>query len=159
MRRIIRLAVVAILSAGAWVVVTNLMVAMNRSHQKRAMADIRAVATAWEARVEDKKSYWDLHTIPKGKAPAQLRVMPAELESVLAPTYIRTLPHKDADGSEYQFSVSGFDESGHAGSYTIRALGSDRRADRIAARGATTTFADDIVYSDGSFIQYPEGAS
>ena len=158
MKRIL-LVTAVILGIGAWVVIPNLLIAMDRSRQKRTMADIRAVATAWEARSEITKSYWDFRVSANGKMPAQVRISPSELESVLAPTYIKTLPHTDGWGHEFQFAISDFDESGHAGSYTIRALGSDGRPDRMAARGATTKLTDDIVYSDGAYIQYPEGIS
>jgi len=78
----------------------------------------------------------------------------------LEPTYVKQMPRTDGWGNEFQFTTSEFDEKGHAQRFAIRALGSDGEADRIASldSGATTSFADDIIYADGSFVRYPESA-
>ena len=38
----------------------------------------------------------------------------------------------------------------------IRSLGRDKTASALVC-GTTTNFNDDIVYADGTFIQWPEG--
>ena len=124
------------------VAIPNLLKAQNRSRQKRTMADMRSIATAWEARATERNSY----------AAGASRLTPVELARVLVPTYIRELPRQDAWGTEFQLMST-------ADTYTIRSLGSDRRADRIAnLSGVTTNFSDDIVFSDGVFVRYPEEA-
>lgn len=115
------------------------------------MADIRSVATAWEARATDMNSY-DVRSADKK------RITSAELARVLEPTYIRQFPRTDGWGNEFQFVVSDFEE-GRASRYSIRALGSDGRPDRnLSLSGITNDVADDIVFSNGSFIRYPESA-
>jgi len=127
----------------ASVAVPNYRVATNRSAEKRTMADIRSIATAWEARADDVHSY---AVAPPGRA-----VTTTDLARALSPKYIRTFPRVDGWGTEYQFTAN-------ADSYSIRSLGNDHKNDRAEASGPTSNFASDIIYSDGSFVQYPEGA-
>ena len=48
------LIVVAIIGILAAIAIPNLLTAMQRSKQKRTMADMRSVATAWEARASSR---------------------------------------------------------------------------------------------------------
>jgi general secretion pathway protein G len=145
---------VAFLALLAWLAVPNVLEARNRGRQKRTMADIRSIATAWEARATDTNSYY-----VAGSPSVERRVSPAELARALEPQYSRRLPPKDGWGTEFQFTTSGSAKASEVQSYAIRSLGSDGRADRIATlTGTTTNFTDDIVYSNGSFIRYPESA-
>lgn len=146
----------AILTLLAWIAVPNLLIAMNRSRQKRTMADIRTIATAWEARATDRNEY----TIgPARIGGTSQRVSTADLARALEPKYVKQMPRTDGWGNELQFTMSEFDEKGRAQGYAIRAVGSDDRPDLIANMdsGATTNFADDIIYSNGSFVRFPEG--
>ena len=140
----------------ASIAIPNFLKERDRSLQKRTMADIRSIATAWEARATDTNSY-DLESaaIPHNGRKA---VTTAEMAHVLEPTYIRHFPRTDGWGNEFRFLVSNFEE-GRAGTYTIRALGSDGRPDRdLNLSGITKNLADDVVFSNGSFIRYPESA-
>jgi type II secretory pathway pseudopilin PulG len=136
----------------SWVVVPQFVHARNRSRQKQTMADMRTIATAWEARASDINSY---SVGPGRRSPGPQHVSAAELALALEPKYIRKLPRRDGWGTEFQFTTSGYDET-----YFIRSYGSDGEPDRIlnVASGATTNFADDLIYSNGSFIQYPESS-
>lgn len=148
----------------AWVIVPNYLQARNRSRQKQTMADIRSIATAWEARATDINSYsvGARHNSRAGasmKMPTERRVTAAELASALEPAYIRKLPRTDGWGTEFQFTTAGYEIAGQAQTYTIRSLGSDGRADRIPnLSGSTTNFSDDVIYSNGSFTRYPEAS-
>ncbi|HYS55984.1 MAG TPA: prepilin-type N-terminal cleavage/methylation domain-containing protein, partial [Thermoanaerobaculia bacterium] len=51
------LIVVAIIGILAAIAIPNLLTAMQRSKQKRTMADMRTIATAWEARATDVNRY------------------------------------------------------------------------------------------------------
>ena len=141
------LIVVAIIGILAAIAIPNLLTAMQRSKQKRTMADIRTIATAWEARATDQNSYaaagysWPGTTVTYGV-----------LASRLAPTYIKTLPANDGWGRAYAFAN---DTAGQV--YAIRSGGKDGSYDASLVAGPTTTFDSDIVYSNGSFITYPEG--
>ena len=51
------LIVVAIIGILAAIAIPNLLTAMQRSRQKRTMADMRTIASAWEARATDVNQY------------------------------------------------------------------------------------------------------
>ena len=165
MYRIRRIAAgLTLLVLPAWFIVPNLLLAMNRSHQKQTMADMRSIATAWEARATDINSYSvgarrNSRAGAGVKMPAEQRVTTAELARALEPTYIRKLPRADGWGIGLQFTTGDYESTGQAQTYMIRSLGSDGRSDRIAnLSGPTKNLEDDIVYSNGSFIRFPEGA-
>src|ERR1700745_3108947 len=93
------LIVVAIIGILAAIAIPNLLTAMQRSKQKRTMADIRTIATAWEARATDTNSYgaagvstftWPTSTVNGGG-----------LDTMLSPTYIKSLPQKDGWSTPY----------------------------------------------------------
>jgi len=134
----------------ASVIVPDYRDAVRRSSQKRTMADMRSIAMAWEARASDVHSY--------AVGPPRRHVTTTDLARALEPKYIRNLPRVDGWGTEFQFSAGDYDAEGRADTYIIRSLGSDRRNDRSDASGPTGNFASDIIYSNGSFVQYPEEA-
>lgn len=152
------LIVVAIIGILAAIAIPNLLTAMQRSKQKRTMADIRSAATAWEAYATDMNKY---------NAAGALSIMTQCKEDVtsglaakLTPTYIKNLPSKDGWSNnmlyEAEFSLTATEP---ANIYIIRSTGKDGSFKTTASDpgGATTNFNDDIIYSNGSFIQYPEG--
>src|SRR5215813_5867250 len=51
------LIVVAIIGILAAIAIPNLLTALQRSRQKRSMADMRTISTAWEARATDENKY------------------------------------------------------------------------------------------------------
>ncbi|MEA2327826.1 MAG: hypothetical protein QOE68_2785 [Thermoanaerobaculia bacterium] len=161
MHRILRIAAgLMLLVLPALFIVPHYLRVIDRSHQKRTLADMRTIATAWESRATDIDSYSvGVRRNSRGRTRAEQRVTTAELARALEPTYVRNLPRADGWGTEFQFVTSDEEVAGQAQTYMIRSLGSDRRSDRIAnLTGSTTNFADDIVYSSGSFIRYPESA-
>ena len=142
------LIVVAIIGILAAIAIPNLLTAMQRSKQKRTMADMRSMATAWEARATDVNTY-DLaggtFTIPSSKTYAQL-------SGWLSPTYIRTLPQNDGWSTAYTMGSNNSE-------YAIRSAGKDTNYEGTTYTSGTKTtdFDCDIVYSNGSFVQFPEG--
>ena len=152
------LIVVAIIGILAAVAIPNLLTAMQRSRQKRTMADMRSLATAWEAYAVDNSRY---------NAAGALSVMAiatvdvsGPIETALTPTYIKSLAEKDGWGNRYKFECDqAMDATTAANVYVIRSPGRDAifTATSSSPGGATTNFNDDIIYSNGSFVQYPEG--
>ena len=143
------LIVVAIIGILAAIAIPNLLTAMQRSKQKRTMADMRAIATAWEARATDMNTY--------GAAGATFpwlgtNVSFGALIGLLTPTYIKSLPQKDGWSNAY-----GFARATDGQVYAIRSSGKDGTMQSTITPGPTTKFDCDIVYSNGSFIQWPEG--
>ena len=148
------LIVVAIIGILAAIAIPNLLTAMQRSKQKRTMADIRSIATAWEARATDVNRYNAAgFTMPTST------VTTPNLQSGLQPTYIKQLPAKDGWGDNWLFKADqAWDDSANAAQvYMIESYGRDNNGASSVTGGATTTFDSDIVYSNGSFVQYPEG--
>src|SRR5215210_8007010 len=95
------LIVVAIIGILAAIAIPNLLTAMQRSKQKRTMADIRTIATAWEARATDVNTYAAAGVTFTWPSTA---VSGVALDSMLSPTYIKSLPQKDGWSDPYGFA-------------------------------------------------------
>ncbi|MFL6247577.1 MAG: prepilin-type N-terminal cleavage/methylation domain-containing protein [Thermoanaerobaculia bacterium] len=145
------LIVVAIIGILAAIAIPNLLTAMQRSRQKRTMADMRTVASAWEARATDVNQY-----NAAGLSWPATASSAAALGTMLSPTYIKNVTVYDGWSNPIQVGVNA-----SGSSYTIRSYGADKAIDGTgtSANAAITTqnFDCDIIYSDGSFVQYPEG--
>ncbi len=145
------LIVVAIIGILAAIAIPNLLTAMQRSKQKRTMADMRTIATAWEARATDVNKY-------NAAGAATVTVLIGEISGALAPTYIKLLPPKDGWTNPWIFTADyGFNTTNAAQEYEVESKCKDNSDDTNVA-GATTNFNDDIVFSNGVFTSYPEGA-
>ena len=142
------LIVVAIIGILAAIAIPNLLTAMQRSKQKRTMADMRTIATAWEAYAVDTNTY----TVA-GYTDLTNTVDYVDLSAQLAPHYIKNLPQEDGWNNAYVFADDGL---ANAQEYEITSLGKDGAAQTVV-EGPTTDFKCDIVYSNGSFIMFPEG--
>ena len=147
------LIVVAIIGILAAIAIPNLLTAMQRSKQKRTMADMRTIATAWEARATDVNRYnAGGFTAPTGG------VSIGQLATGLSPTYIKAMPKKDGWSTAWELKADkAWGGATAAQVYMIRSYGKDGATSSIATDGATTSFDCDIVYSNGSFVVYPEG--
>jgi len=151
------LIVVAIIGILAAIAIPNLLTAMQRSKQKRTMADMRAIATAWEARATDVNAYsasgasfaWPGTDVPNGT-----------LVDLLTPTYIKSLPQSDGWSRGYGYAMDKDVGAANAAQvYGIRSQGKDGKwdANSYTVGSETSIFDCDIVYSNGSFIQAPAG--
>jgi general secretion pathway protein G len=144
------LIVVAIIGILAAIAIPNLLTAMQRSKQKRTMADVRTIATAWEARATDTNTY--LVAGASFTWPGSAASYPA-MSAQLSPTYIKALPQKDGWSRDYDFAKSTDGQQ-----YAIRSKGKDGTATGTSYTvGETTNFDCDIVYSNGSFVVFPGG--
>jgi type II secretion system protein G len=136
------LIVVAIIGIIAAIAIPNLLNAINRGRQKRTMGDIRTLATAVEAYAVD----WNFYPrITAGGAKTQLT-------TYITPTFLRKIP--DLDGWSHHIYWDGND---NGDAYTIWSSGKDSNTTMDTTTGPTTDFSDDIIYSGGAFIQWPEG--
>ena len=146
---VVGLIVVAIIGILAAIAIPNLLTAMQRSKQKRTMADIRSVAVAAEAYATDKREY------PKAASVGGL-------EPALSPTYIQTLPTKDGWGNDFRYECWNESDGTACQSYAIGSAGKDGLFEHESLRdyesgGATEKFDSDIVFTNGAFVQYPKG--
>ena len=138
------LIVVAIIGIIAAIAIPNLLNAVNRGRQKRTMADIRSIATAIESYSVDNNFY------PK-VASAQFDTQ--DIRQYLEPTYIRRAPQNDGWGTVLHF----IGDSTNGREYTLWSAARDKNATLAYTGGPQTSFDSDIVFSNGSFTQWPEG--
>ena len=145
------LIVVAIIGILAAIAIPNLLTALQRSRQKRSMADMRSIATAWEARATDTNGYAAAGAAISWPDPTLDVTL---LGPMLAPTYIKKFPESDGWGTRFQV---GYDR----GNYSIESLGADLtdQADGTTAAAPVEThdFDCDIIFSNGNFVVYPNG--
>lgn len=143
--------IIAILGILSAIAVPNLLTAMQRSKQKRTMADIRTIATALEARATDTNEY------PRANDMAALR-------GVLTPKYVKSVPAIDGWGHplRYECWETAPNGGGKCDTYALGSGAKDGAFEHESLRQyesgtATTNFDCDIVYSNGNFVQYPAG--
>jgi type II secretion system protein G len=142
------LIVVAIIGILAAIAIPNLLTAMQRAKQKRSMADMRTIATAWEARATDVNKYTAAGAFLPSTAVAQ-----ATMDTMLAPTYMKALVKNDGWGNPFVYATDALGQT-----YSISSYGRDGTAGTAPTATTTTTNFDcDIIYSQGQFLQYPEG--
>lgn len=123
--------------------------------QKATMAAIKAIAVAWETYFNDFSSY-----CPRKVDKPELNwgnIDPKEMSALLAPTYIQNLPLQDGWDGRLQFAVQCTAKGAQA--YSIRSAGSDGQWDGDHYKPGTKTLrpTQDIVFSNGQFVQWPEG--
>ena len=160
------LIVVAIIGIIAAILIPNLIDALQKAKQKRTMADMRNVGTAWLSWVTDVVSgaaagatarVWDGGTYAAfGGADA--------LYITLHPSstffYLNELPAKDGWKNTYVYGYTGTP----LGSQVV-AIGSGGRdgsllafADGVSTGPFTPTkYDEDIIWADGFFVRWPGG--
>ena len=148
-RRIPGPLVIVTAAAIAWVAavaVPSLLNAVARGKQRRTMGDMRTIATALERWSMDSRSY--LATSRTGEEQRQ------DLQRILVPTYTRKLPVTDGWGHPFAIVLA-------ATEYTVTSYGRGGVPDSVEPQsvdlgGGTTSFDADIIFSTGSFVQFPD---
>ena len=130
------LIVVAIIGIIAAIAIPNLLNAIDRGKQKRTMADMRSIGTAIESYAVDNNVY-------------PVAATSAALAPTVEPTYITSMPLND--GWNYAFQVTSTTTA-----YTVHSFGKDGSGTTCTA-GTTTLFADEICFTGGQFVRYPQG--
>jgi general secretion pathway protein G len=144
------LIVIAIIGILAAIAIPNLLNAVQRGKQKRTMSDMRALATAIEAYAVDNNVY-PTAACTGGLVTSGDTQVDIASWALLSPTYIATPPRTDGWGRFLYYGTA------NAGSgYLLRSAGRDASTGALVC-GTTTDFNDDIAYSNGVFIQWPEG--
>lgn len=139
------LIVVAIIGIIAAIAIPNLINAIQRGRQKRTMGDIRTLATSVEAYATDFAFY------PKVGDNASTLV----LNTYIVPTFIRKLPERD--GWNNQIVWNGV-TTGQAYTFWSEAKNGPPTGTVPGNMvGPKTDFNSDIIYSNGTFIAWPEG--
>jgi type II secretory pathway pseudopilin PulG len=148
------LIVVAIIGILAAIAVPNLLNALGRARQKRTMADLRTIATAWEARATDLSKY------SAAGANISWPTIGSDISTVtvlLTPTYTSKIPLYDGWQTAFRIGYT-------VDSYAIASYGADKSSGTPGAGSTsisqpvtTGNFDCDIVISEGNFVIYPEG--
>jgi hypothetical protein len=113
---------------------------------------MRTMATAVEAYAVDNNFY------PNAACTAEkftniTTVMDDSSLSVLSPTYIANPVRRDGWSKFAYYKTQNADQQ-----YGFRSYGRDNAVQASPPCGTTTNFNDDIIYSNGGFIQWPEGS-
>jgi type II secretion system protein G len=148
------LIVIAIIGILAAIAIPNLLNAVQRGKQKRTMSDMRTMATAVESYAVDNNFYpSSAVTCPAGAITSGTNMIDTSL-SVLSPTYIANPVRKDGWD---RFMAYGVDQTPNAQAYGFLSFGRDGALSNVTC-STTTNFNDDIIYSNGGFVQFPQGA-
>ncbi|SRR5581483_566946 len=142
--------VVAIIGILAAIAIPNLLTATQRSKQKRTMADLRMIGVAVDSFASD-----NANAYPKVSSLD-------ELKPLLTPKYLPALPAVDGWGRPLRYECMTMEEE-RCTAYVISSGGKngvfEEPPEQVVQTGsrATTNFDCDLIYSNGQFIQYPEG--
>jgi general secretion pathway protein G len=140
------LIVVAIIGIIAAIAIPNLINAIQRGRQKRTMGDIRTLSTCVEAYATD----WAFYPrVDDGSTP--------DLNNFTVPTYLRKLPSRDGWNNPLYWGGVAASDGGRAYSFWSGAKDGNSDYTLGGTGGPKTDFNSDIVYSNGTFIQWPEG--
>ena len=145
------LIVIAIIGILAAIAIPNLLNAVQRGKQKRTMSDMRALATAVEAYAVDNNDYPAAACNPGIFTGGTENTLLTNSFTNLTPTYIAQPPKTDGWGRSMTYAVNTAENE-----YRIRSYGRNGSAGSFDC-GTTTNFNDDIMYANGTFIQWPEG--
>ena len=145
------LIVIAIIGILAAIAIPNLLNAVQRGKQKRTMSDMRALATAIEAYAVDNNVYPD-SICAAGLYTTAGTALTTGSFTRLSPTYIAQPPKQDGWGRFMAYSV----DTPH-NNYNVSSRGRDNVVGAVNC-GTTTDFNDDIIYGNGTFLQWPEGS-
>lgn len=148
------LMVVAIIGILAAIAIPNMLTAIQRSKQKRTMANMKAISLAWESRASDFSQY-NAAGAAGGILGASTPIVISDVAAMLEPTYIHSLPRLDGWNRTYNIFLDQPIGSGHADRYVMISSGADGIFETSPVMGAITNFDCDIVFSNGAFMSYP----
>lgn len=130
----------------AAIAIPNLLTAMQRSKQKRSMADMRTIATAVELYATDHDAY--------PRADNIIRLAP-----LLEPKYVERMPRVDGWGNPFLYEPARCDAGTCTGFYLASGGKNGALEQPLAQYGekieGTTTAGDDIVFANGEFVRAP----
>jgi general secretion pathway protein G len=152
------LVVVAIIGIIAAIAVPNMLMAIQRSKQRRTMVDMRNLANAWESRNIESGRY-NAAGVANGIEGCDQNVDLNDLQVALSPTYIKSFPRIDGWGTAYKTFLDApwGSSTARAQHYAIVSAGHDLVIEGDPTSGPFTNYDCDIVYSNGTFLSYPDG--
>jgi general secretion pathway protein G len=136
---IVGFVVIGMIGILAAIAIPNLLTAMQRSKQKRTMADMRTIAVTVEQYALDNKRY------PEASDIEALKPQVAQYANIVS---------NDGWASQMRYGTDG-------ANYWLISAGKDAVYEtddpRMYGEGATTNFDCDIVFVNGQFVRYPDG--
>ena len=147
------LIVIAIIGILAAIAIPNLLSAVQRGRQKRSMSDMRTLATAVESYSVDNNVYPAASCASNVFTGGTVNQLADVSFASIIPTYIGKTVLKDGWGNYFHYAVNAVQDQ-----YRIECWGRDNTHDTGGiVCGTTQNFNADILYSNGTFIQWPEG--
>ncbi len=161
------LIVIAIIGIIAALLIPNFLDALHKAKQKRTMGDMKDMGTAWFSWLTDQFGA----AAAAGSTASSSVSLAADFDrgsliSQLTPQYIQEIKAKDAWGNTYQYCRPGTVSATIQRGAVQSALGiiSEGRKTQSITCGTTVTagpftptdYDQDIVWSDGFFIRYPQ---
>jgi len=146
------LIVIAIIGILAAIAIPNLLSAVQRGRQKRSMSDMRTLATAIESYSVDNNNYPSASCASNVYTSDTSALLTDTSFASIIPTYVGHTVLKDGWGHYFAYAVNGTKTA-----YRIECWGHDHVRDGSIVCGTTQHFNSDILYSNGTFIQWPEG--
>ena len=121
------------------IAIPTLLNAVDRGKQKRTMSEIRALGGAIQAYAVDNDIF-------------PLGTDVSTLTSVLEGDYVARVTPADSWGNAFLYTGTTLD-------YTLGSTGKDGGSSLTLTGGGgqTSHFVDDIIYSNGNFVQWPDG--
>jgi len=155
------LIVVAIIGIIASMLIPNMLDAMQKTKQKRTMADMRIAGGAMFSWLTDQ-----VGAAAAGQASTQINLANyggqktiADLQAVLVPTYLQDIPAKDGWKSAYNYYLN----TANPHSRSVMAIRSTGRDSQVSGSGIYTVtgfdptdYDQDVVWADGFMVRWPE---
>jgi prepilin-type N-terminal cleavage/methylation domain-containing protein len=155
------LIVVAIIGIIAALLIPNFLDALQKAKQKRTVADMRNTGTAMFSWLTDQ-----VGAAAAGQSATQINLAsgyggskPAStVASVLVPQYLQSVPEKDGWKKDYEYYLNTADVLAK----TVMAVRAGGRDGSFSTSNYTvvgfdpTDYDQDIVWSDGFFVRWPQ---
>lgn len=155
------LIVIAIIGLIAAMLIPNLLDAMQKTKQKRTIADMRITGTALFSWLTDQVGAAAAGQVNSNVTLASYGTQKslAVMESILVPTYLQVVPPRDGWKFTYEYYVQIADV--HARQVMlIRSRGRDNAASSSSSYTVTsfdpTDYDQDIVWADGFMVRWPQ---
>jgi len=161
------LIVVAIIGIIAAILIPNLIDALQKAKQKRTMADMRNVGTAFMSYVTDAASAAAAGSANKFDGTNYSSITHGTLFGILHPSqtffYMNEVPKVDGWKNSYSYGFTGNVVASQV--FAIQSAGRDgdatsadiEQVDKIIGPFVPTQYDQDIIWADGFFVRWPGG--
>jgi general secretion pathway protein G len=156
------LIVIAIIGILAALLIPNLLDAIQKSKQKRTLADMRITGVAMFAWMTDN---WGAAAAGQTGTPSQIDLtkfggekQPQDMAAILVPQYTQTVPERDGWKNRYHYWLNTASQVSR-NAVAVASGGQDGSCGcGTYASGAVdpTDYSQDLVWADGFFIRWPQ---